>query len=237
VVVLGLALAAVSLAPARAQERPPVSGAVGIRVTPSNVDPDTLSADFDLTMYTRYGTYPSALAGATSAGATFAGIPALDYGDGGTTIPSTTLLLASPGGGPGGSTVYRSPVSFSHTFPALGNYTVTTSMSCYYCYLVQYAFFPLGNSPPTQFSYSYGSLPTTVVGNLTATYQHSGTTSTLFAQNSVRYLTTIYYAVTNTAQVSLALPTVLDVPTLHPAAIAVLGLLLVTAGWWVLRSA
>ena len=63
VVVLGLALAAVSLAPARAQERPPVSGAVGIRVTPSNVDPDTLSADFDLTMYTRYGTYPSALAG------------------------------------------------------------------------------------------------------------------------------------------------------------------------------
>jgi hypothetical protein len=232
VVVLGLALAAVSLAPARAQEKPPVSGAVGIRVTPSNVDPDTLSADFDLTMYTRYGTYPGALAGAT-----FAGIPALDYGDGGTTIPSTTLLLASPGGGPGGSTVYRSPVSFSHTFPALGNYTVITSMSCSYCYLVQYAIFPMGNTPPTTFSYTYDYLPTTVVGNLAASTQFGGTTSTTFGVYSVRYLYSVFNAVTNTAQVSLALPTDLDIPTLHPATLALLGVLLVTAGWWVLRSA
>lgn len=220
--------------PATAGIRPAFGGAVGIRVTPSNVDPTALSADLDLTMYTRFYSFPSLRN--SQAGVTVPALPALDYGDG-SSIPTTTLLLASPTGGPGGSAVWRSAGSFSHSYPAPGDYTVRAAMPCVACEHVSAVFFPPGSPAPTTFTSSYDYAPATVIGNLAATSQYSATTPTLFSDYSVRYRVTTWAAVTNTALVSLPAPVSADdIPTLHPAVIALLGFLLASAGWWVLRS-
>jgi len=198
--------------------------AVGIKVTITDVRPASLEADLDLTWYTRVGPYPS-----TTAGYPAAGFPALDYGDG-ATLSYTTLALASTGGGPGGSNVYRNLASFTHTYPATGNYTVTGASFCTYCLRTQYAFFPPGSPAPASFSYSYDYVPDTVVGNLAGTRHYSGTVD--LVDYSVRYLATYYLAVTNTAQLALLAP---DVPTASPWALIALGAALSLAGMLVLR--
>ncbi len=214
--------------PLVAQEGGPLGPAVGIRVTPTDVRPDVLEADLDLTWYTRVGPYPTTLAGLP----TF-GFPAIDYGDG-STLPSTTLVLASSGGGPGGSNVYRNLASFTHTYPGQGLFTVTGASYCTACFKSQYAFFPIGSPVPTTFSYSYDYVPQTVVGNLAGRYTASATT--LAGDSfSVRYLLTGYLAVTNTAVVNLQ--NVLAVPATSTWGLALLGGLLLLSGVAVLRHA
>lgn len=217
--------------PLAAQEGGPLlTGAVGIRVTPTAVRPDALEADLDLTMYTRVGPYPS-----TYAGVPYFGLPAIDYGDG-STLPSTTLVLASSGGGPGGSNVYKNLASFTHTYPSHSAFTVTAASYCTFCARIQYALFPQGSPVPPTFSYSYDYIPQTVIGNLAGKYVYSGTTPVFFFSSySVRYLTTYYAAVTNTALVDLR--SVLEVPTTSAWGLALLGGLLLLSGLAVLRHA
>jgi len=211
---------------ATATARPPLPGsAVGIKVTVTEVRNHLLEADMDLTWYTRVGPYPSTLAGYPAIG-----YPALDYGDG-STLSYTTLALASSGGGPGGSNVYRNLASFTHTYPAPGTYTITGASICTFCYRTQYVFFPPGSPVPTTFSYSYDYVPQTVVGNLAATYKYSGTTD--FFDYSVRYAYTVYLAVTNTTQVMLRGP--LSVPAASTWGLVALGALLALGGLAVLR--
>lgn len=222
---LGLVLAGVLGLPIEAQGPPPLGPAVGIKVTPTDVRPGQLEADFDLTWYTRVGPYSS-----TSAGYPYAGFPALDYGDG-STIPYTTLVLASSGGGPGGSNVYRNLASFTHTYPSPGNYTVTGASICTACFRGTLSYFDTA-SPTTPISVSsFDYLPQTVVGNLAGSAVYSGTT-TLFEGIAVRYLVTGYLAVTNTTQVSFS---VLDVPTASTWGLAALGGALLLTGLLVLR--
>jgi len=226
---IGLAVfVALFVPPAGAQEGPPLMGAVGIRVTPTAVRPNLLEADFDLTMYTRVGPYPS-----TIAGVPFFGFPAIDYGDG-STLPTTTLVLASSGGGPGGSNVYKNLASFTHTYPGHSAFTVTAASYCTFCFKTQYAFFPVGSPAPTTFSYSYDYLPQTVIGNLAGRYAGADTLS-YFTDYSVRYMYTAYAAVTNTALVDLR--SVLEVPTASTWGLALLGGLLLLSGLAVLRHA
>lgn len=201
--------------------------AVGIKVTVTEVRNATLEADMDLTWYTRVGPYPS-----TSAGYPYAGFPALDYGDG-STLSYTTLALASSGGGPGGSNVYRNLASFTHTYPSPGSYTITGASICTYCLRVQAVYFPTGSPPPATFTTSFDYVPQTVVGNLAGTYVYSGTTSTFFNISSVRYMVTYYLAVSNTTQLELRGP--FAVPTASTWGLAVLGALLALTGLFVLR--
>jgi len=221
-----LALGSLVATAAGAQELPPLASGVGIRITPTDVRPETLQADFDLTVYTRVGPYST-----TYAGVPTVGLPAIDYGDG-STLSTTTLFLASSGGGPGGSNVYKNLASFTHTYPARTTYSVTAASYCTGCLKSQYAFFSPGSPVPTTFTASYDYLPQTVIGNLAAKYSGSGTTS--FFDFSVRYVYTAYAAVTNTAQVDLR--SVLDVPTATPWALALLGGLLLLSGLAVLRQ-
>jgi hypothetical protein len=205
--------------------------AVGIKVTVTDTRPEVLEADMDLTWYTRVGPYAS-----TTAGFPLIGYPALDYGDG-STLSYTTLALASSGGGPGGSNVYRNLASFTHTYPAFGSYTVTGASFCTACYRSQYVFFPAGSPAPTTFSYSYDYVPQTVVGNLRATVNYSGTVNLgditeVFSDTSVRYMFTAYLAVTNTAQVAFS---VLEVPTASTWSLLALGVLLAVTGLVLLR--
>lgn len=218
-------------APGAAQEGPPGPGvlgpAVGIRVTPTDVRPQTLQADFDLTWYTRVGPYPTTVAGYPTAG-----FPALDYGDG-STVPSTTLVLASSGGGPGGSNVYRNLTSFTHTYPSPGVFTVTGASFCTACVRSQFVYFPTGTPAPNTFTGGVDYVPTIVVGNLAGTTVGSGTVGLI--DFSVRYVYTYYLAVTNTTQVDLR--SILEVPTATPWALALLGGLLLLSGLAVLRQA
>jgi hypothetical protein len=200
--------------------------AVGIKVTVTDRRPAMLEADLDLTWYTRVGPYPS-----TTAGYPYAGFPALDYGDG-DYVSYTTLALASSGGGPGGSNVYRNLASFTHTYPAPGSYTVTGASFCTYCVRSGYAFFPPGSPAPATFSYSYDYVPQTVVGNLAGTLVSSGTTYISFFSSSVRYMLTYYLAVTNTTQVAF---NILEVPTASTWGLLALGALLALTGLVLLR--
>jgi len=200
--------------------------AVGIKVTVTDIRPEVLEADMDLTWYTRVGPYPS-----TTAGFPAAGFPALDYGDG-VTVPYTTLALASTGGGPGGSNVYRNLASFTHSYPSTGVYTVTGASYCTYCFRTQYVFFPPGSPVPATFTASYDYVPTLVVGNLAGTLGGSGTTYLSFLETSVHYLYTYYQAVTNTAQVALVAP---EVPTVSTWGLIALGAVLTLCGLWLLR--
>lgn len=215
--------------PAAAQEPGggiPFQGAVGIKVTPTAIRLQSLEADFDLAMYTRLGPYPSTYAGVP----TF-GIPAIDYGDG-STLSTTTLVLASSGGGPGGSNVYRNLASLTHTYPSGAVYKVTASSYCTFCFRLQYVFFPPGSPVPPAFTASVDYVPQTVIGNLAARYTYNGTTS--FEGTSVHYHSTYYGGVTNTARVNLF--NVLAVPTVSTWGLALLGALLLLSGLIVLRS-
>lgn len=222
---LGLVLAGGLALPLEAQGPAPPGPAVGIKVTPTDVRPGQLEADFDLTWYTRVGPYSS-----TTAGYPYAGFPALDYGDG-STIPSTTLVLASSGGGPGGSNVYRNLASFTHTYPSPGNYTVTGASICTACYRGSFSIFSTA-SPTTPLSaYSFDYVPQTVVGNLAGSVVYSGTYG-LLEGLSLRYFLSGYQAVTNTTVVSFS---VLDVPTASTWGLAALGGALLLTGLLVLR--
>lgn len=216
----GLALGAdatrAQKAPSRGSNRGQPGGlasGVGIRVSVAALRPEMLEADLDLTLYTRVGPYSS-----TYAGLPYVGVPALDYGDG-STLPYTTLALASSGAGPGGSNVYRNLASFTHTYPALGAYTVTAGTFCTACFRSQYVLFPAGSPAPTMFTGSLDYVPQTVVGNFAATYAGTGTTYLSFLSTSVRYQYTFYAAVTNTAQLVLTLPPPVFTKSFSPAAI------------------
>jgi hypothetical protein len=197
---------------------------VGIRVTVASIDVDLRSADLDLTMYTRgYG--PSG-----AAGSPFLGYPALDYGDG-STVSTATLALTNTGGGPGGSNVYRSLASFSHTYPGLGLFTARAAMACVACFQSSYAVFPIGSPVPTAFTGTLDYRPTSVIGNLPVRLTFSGTTSTFFSANSVRYLAAVYPVVTNTTPVVFDL----EIPTASDWGLVALGASLLAAGLVLLR--
>ncbi len=222
---LGLVLAGGLALPVEAQEPPPIGPAVGIKVTATDVRPAQLEADFDLTWYTRTGPYSS-----TYAGYPYAGFPALDYGDG-STIPYTTLVLASSGGGPGGSNVYRNLASFTHTYANPGNYTVTGASICTACFRASVSIFDTASPTTPVSAYTLDYIPQTVVGNLAGSAVYSGTT-TIFEGYALRYLVTGYLAVTNTTRVSFS---VLDVPTASTWGLAALGGALLLTGLLVLR--
>jgi len=227
---LSLVLAGTLTAPrAYAGEFIPLSSAIGIRVSVVDTRQALLEADLDLTMYTRYPTaspsYP--------AGTPYFGIPALDYGDG-STVPTTTLALASSGGGPGGSNVYRSLASFTHSYPLPLTYTVTAGMFCTACFRGSATYFPAGMPGSPVFSTVTDYLPTSVIGNLAARYSYQGTTpSYFFPSYSVRYQVTLYGAVTNTTQVDLSLP--VQVPTLSQWGLVALAVSLLAGGLGLLR--
>lgn len=199
----------------------PLSDTVGIRVTVTDLRPQLLEADLDLTMYTRFPiaspTYP--------AGVPTFGVPALDYGDG-ATVSTTPLALASSGGGPNGSNVYRSLSSFTHTYPAPGSFTVTAGMFCTLCGRSDYVIFPAGSPVPATFTASYDLLPTSVIGNLTARTSF-GDTFQIGPSTSVRYAATVYYAVTNTTRLSLPLTAI---PTTTEWGLIGMAVLLMTSG-------
>lgn len=203
---------------------PPLGGAVGIKVSVSNVHVGLKTADLDLTMYTRYLGPPG------TAGVPTYGLPALDYGDG-STLPTTTLALTNTGGGPGGSNVYRSLASFTHTYPSNSNFTARAAMACFLCVHSSYVFFPPGSPAPPTFTQTFDLLPTTVIGNLALPYQYSGTTYVGFLSTSVHYAYTYFLAVTNTAQVALVQP----VPALSEWGLIALGLALLVAGIILIR--
>lgn len=192
---LGILLGAVAT-PAGAQP-PRLADGVGIRVTVADVRPELLEADLDLTMYTRVGPYGSSYAGVPTYG-----FPAIDYGDG-STVPSTTLFLAGTGTGPGGSNVYRNAASFTHTYPAPGQYTVTAASLCTACIQGNYTFLYPGGTPTSFGSSTIDYMPATVVGNLAGTTTSSGTMATPFGFYLVRFVMTYYQAVTNTGPVNL----------------------------------
>ena len=225
---LGLLLAPIA---ALAQEPPPgpsgLADGVGIRVSISDLRPHDLEADLDLTMYTRVGPYSS-----TNAGVPTYGFPALDYGDG-DTLATTLLVLEGTGTGPGGSNVYRSAASFTHTYPASGSYTVTAASLCTACVRAEYTFLYPGGTPTASGPGTIDYRPQTVVGNLAGTYTYSGTTETPFGSYLVRYAATYYLAVTNTARVELF--PLLEIPTTSTWGLLLLGASLLVAGWFALR--
>lgn len=208
----------------------PVSNTVGIRVTVSNVDVAMRSADLDLTVYTRgYG--PNGAAGAY-AGVPMLGYPALDFGDG-STLPSATLALTDLGGGPGGSNVYRSLASFSHTYPATGAATARAAVSCVGCFRLSYVLFPPGSPAPAAFTATSDRRPTSVIGNLPLRLDYAGTSYNAFLSTSVRYASAYYPVITNTAPVFL--PSVLEIPTASSWGLIALGASLLGAGIIALR--
>lgn len=222
------AFVALAAAPA-ATAFPPFRPAVGIKVTVADTRLDSLEADLDLVVYTRAETspaHPGALVGYPTAS-----YPALDYGDG-SSLGHTTLALASSGGGPRGTNVYRNLASFTHTYPARGVYTVTAADYCPVCFRGQLTYFPLGSpgSPTSVSSFDY--VPETVIGNLAGRRTYTGTTSTPFGSYSVRYAVTAYVAVTDTAQV--VLQSVLDIPTASTWGLLALGLGLALSGLYLL---
>ncbi len=224
VVVACVGSLALSVVPAGAQS---LSNGVGIKVTPTDVRPQNLEADFDLTWYTRVGPYPS-----TTAGSPAIGLPALDYGDG-STVPYTTLVLASSGGGPGGSNTYRNLASFTHTYPSAGSYTVRAGSFCTLCVRSQYVYFPAGSPVPSTFTGSIDYVPTTVVGNLAAKYSGSNTFYLSGLSTSVHYRYTYYAGISNTAQVVLQQAEA--IPAASPWGLAILSGLLLLAGVAILR--
>lgn len=245
---LGLALGLLVLAAGPAQAGLPgpsgFSDTIGLSVSTSNLDLENRTADFDFVAYTRYAygtTGPGTLDAAVDKlaypsfylGAPFAGLPAIDYGDG-STVPTITLGLTSSGGGPGGTNVYRSLASLTHTYPTNQEFTATAAMTCQLCFYSQYVFFTPGTPPPPTFTGTFDYLPTQVIGNLAATTRYTGTTYLSFLSTSVRYMFTYYQAVTNTAPVDL-LPIAAEIPVLDPSTLALLGALLAGGGLWLLR--
>lgn len=226
--VVGVLLGLVAWAPAAvAFPGPGLANGVGIRVSVAEERPNPLEADLDLTMYTRVGPYPSTFAGVPTYG-----FPALDYGDG-DTLSSTYLVLASAGGGPGGSHVYRSTASFTHTYPASGIYTVTAASLCTACLRAEYTFLYPGGTTTSLGPTSIDFRPQTVVGNLAGTTTYAGTITTPFGSYLVRFAVTYYQAVTNTAQVTLL--RALEIPTASTWGLILLGIGLLVAGWIALR--
>lgn len=255
--VLGLAawtalVARISLTAFTAEARPehprfdsPQKGApivladtVGIRLTVSNVDPTLRSADFDLTMYTR-GLGPLIGPSTAFAGALFftTTYPAIDYGDG-SVLTSATLGLTNSGGGPGGSSVYRTLASFTHTYPAgttNATFIARTAMNCVACFRSSYVFFPTGSPPPATFTQTTDLVPPNVIGRFAGTLAYSGTTTTTSGEptttTSVRYKFTYYPVVTNTAVVSF----LKVIPTASEWGLITFGAVLLVAGLVLMR--
>lgn len=111
----------------------------GVRISNVVADPDTLEATFDVTEFMS-SSYPYTtvyLGARTTFFGTYTLSPAIDFGDGSTVpplqVPSglpflTTSTLDTVNGGTGVFRLYRG--SFSHTYPAVGDYTVRTSSYC-----------------------------------------------------------------------------------------------------------
>lgn len=224
---LALLIAASWLFPAEAVEAQGAQGKVGIRITTSNVDAEMLSADFDLTMYTRgYG--PMGTAGRPTY---YADLPALDYGDG-STIPTLTLAFASSvptTGVIGTTTVYRSLASLSHTYPAPDDYVATAGMACVACFRSSYVFFPPGSPPPETFTAEFDRLPDPLIGNLVAPNRTEGTAYITALGTSVRFLATYFPGVSNTATLPFG-QVVLEVPTASQWGLGAFGALLLALG-------
>ena len=211
----------------------PPSNTVGIRMTVSNVDPVLQSADLDLTMYTRgYGPYGTTTGGSyvAYAGSPFFGYPAIDYGDG-SNVPTATLGLATSGGGPGGSNVYRSLASFSHSYPTFGSFTARSAMVCAGCFQSSYVFFPPGSPPPATFTQNFDLRPTSIIGNRPLQIPFSGSTYVSFIGTSVRYAGIYSPIVTNTAQINFGAA----VPTASEWGLIAFGTLLLGAGLLLMR--
>lgn len=209
---------------------PPSGNTVGIRVTVSNVDVAMRSADLDLTAYTRgYG--PNGAAGAY-AGVPMLGYPALDFGDG-STLPYATLGLTNSGGGPGGSNVYRSLASFSHTYPPAGAATARAAIACVGCFRISYVLFPPGSPPPATFTAISDRRPTSVIGDQPLRLDYTATSYNSFLSTSIRYASAYYPVVTNTVEVFRA--SVLEIPTASSWGLIALGAALLGAGLVSLR--
>lgn len=221
-----VAVAALAAPPAVAFPGGGLAPGVGIKVTVTDVRRDSLEADMDVTWYTRVGPYPT-----TVAGYPYIGYPALDYGDA-STLSYTTLVLASASGGPGGSNVYRNLASFTHTYPAVDDYTVTAASFCTLCGRYAVSIFPAASPNSPSFVTSANYTPQTVVGNLAAPTLYQ-TTFPIGDGYSIRLLYDVYLAVTNTAEVAFL--TVLDVPTASTWGLVGLGALLLVSGLVLLR--
>ena len=206
---------------------------VGLRVVVSSLDPALRTADLDVVMYTRgLGPRTTTPSGARVAriGSTARGYPAIDFGDG-STIPVATLALTSTGGGPGGSNVYRSPVSFRHTYPSSTTFEARAAMPCAGCFRGSYVVFPAGSPPPGTFTAMFNFRPANIVGSLPLRLTFAGTAYNSFISNSVRYQSTSYPVVTNSAQVVFG-P---DIPTVSTWGLLALGLLLLGSGLALIR--
>ncbi len=113
----------------------------GLSVT--NVGADELDVTFDVELNTVYPFYyaaPIGRLGTQFYTPTFAGyyglatmtnpaINAIDYGDGSSPVGATTVPLATAGAPPGTPNTFRG--SFTHTFPAAGDYTVTVGKNSF----------------------------------------------------------------------------------------------------------
>jgi len=218
-------------APARGQEPAPYH-VVGIKATVTGTDPLANQADLDVTVYvSSTDSYPFTYLGFPYSPFN---LPAIDYGDG-NTLSSTTLPLASPGGGPNGTNVYRNAVSFHHTYPGPGNYTVRVNSNC--CVGFQGTFKVLYTPSPTTpvLSTTYDTIPTIITGNPAATTRYAGTYTPTEAP-SYRLVYSYYglLALSNTVPVRLVFP-VLKVPTASATALLALGIALLATGTWLLR--
>lgn len=194
-------------------------GTVGIRITASNVDQAGRSADIDIIRYERTNYYSP-----TSTWPLY-GYPDLDYGDGAART-DVVLALASPNGGPGGSSVYRTTSSLSHTWPAYGGYTLRVQDLCTLCGQTHISFFTSASAATPVISTSHDFMPSNVIGNLTG-LTHGSISTYITTGVFVRYAFTAYYYVTNTLSLTFdAAP----VPALSPWGVVGMGLALLAAG-------
>jgi hypothetical protein len=206
-------------------------GFVGVRVSVTDVRPETLEVDFDVTGYTQHR--DGTLGGPPSGnpillGTPLVGYPAFDFGDG-STVVQTTLPLATVAGGPGGTHVYRR--SFTHSYPAPGSFRLTVGSTCGLCYSVRY--YRSRTSAPTVITSYYRRPPHPIVtGHVAQTTTFVGTF--VSPPYIFRRFTYFVQALTNGTDVHLA-PTAAPIPAVSSAGLVVLGVLLAGAGLLLLR--
>ncbi len=133
-VILALLLLAVPASAQRTDKslgRGPAGGLSGIRIAATTIDSGTLMADVDLTIW--YGGtigFSTAWVGDTTGFGTIA--PAIDWGDGSSLPPiyPTGIAFSTTSTPPGATLPQRAyRASFSHTYPALGDYVATAYSS------------------------------------------------------------------------------------------------------------
>ena len=202
----------------------------GLSLTPTGVS--NLDGSFDVTVNTSYpfpyaagiGLLGSQFYTPTNVGyfgvATLTNpvIPALDYGDGGSVLGATTIPLASAGAPPGVPNTFRG--SFTHTFPAAGDYTVTAGKAGFLG--------PVGSTvyPPT-------------TGNLVTQSSLGFSQYSSFYGSTVNFTTVLTFpfalGLTNTAAVTVGAAPIIEIPTASSLGLLALMLLLAGAGIALLR--